>query len=94
MVLMPGPYRHYKGGRYTVIGVAETHEHDGKFDVVYVSLTTATLVTRPLARDSRKQDSWLDDVMWPDGKMRGRFMPETSISPQELVACGFGALGR
>jgi hypothetical protein len=82
-------WRHYKGGRYVVLFVAETHEHNGEGDVVYVSLTTGNIVTRPLTRDSRKQDAWMDDVPWPDGVKRQRFLPETSLSPHELEACGF-----
>jgi hypothetical protein len=72
-----GVYRHYKGGRYVMIAIAETHEHNGNRDVVYISLTRGTTVTRPFYRDSRDQDSWLDDVEWPDGWMRSRFSPES-----------------
>ena len=71
-----GFWRHYKGGRYLVLGVAETHEHNGDLDVVYLSCTTGKMVTRPLRRDSRDQDSWTDEVMWPDGK-RLRFELES-----------------
>lgn len=72
-----GFWRHYKGGRYLVLGVAETHEHNGDLDVVYLSCTTGKLVTRPLRRDSRDQDSWADDVSWPDGQQRSRFIQES-----------------
>ncbi len=71
-----GPWRHWKGGRYMILGVAETHNHNGDLDVVYVSLTFGKLITRPLRRDSRDQDSWMDVVKWPDGIYRERFFQE------------------
>lgn len=72
----PGPYRHYKGGLYLVIGCAETHNHNGDIDVIYVSLMHGKLVTRPLRRDSRNEDSWLDIVAWPGGRTLERFSRE------------------
>lgn len=76
---------HYKGGRYVPLLVAQTHEHNGDMDVVYISLTHGSAVTRPLQQDSRKQDAWLDSVKWPDGKMRARFQPEQDFSQFELA---------
>jgi hypothetical protein len=76
MILQPGLYRHYKGGLYLVIGTAETHNHNGDVDIIYVSLAHGTLVTRPLRKDSRNEAAWLDSVMWPDGEMRERFVRE------------------
>ncbi len=74
---VPGDvYRHYKGGLYLCMFVAETHEHTGDRDVVYVSMTTGKVVTRPRHRDSRDQDSWTDFVTWPDGQHRTRFVRE------------------
>jgi hypothetical protein len=67
-------YRHYKGGKYVMLMIAETHEHNGDEDVVYLSLTTGKIVTRPYLRDSRGQDSWRDEVIWPDGIKRERFI--------------------
>ena len=75
---IPGPWRHYKGGRYLVIGIAETHAHNGDRDVVYVSLTHGKLVTRPLQRDSRDQDSWTDMIRWSDDIMRDRFVVDNT----------------
>jgi hypothetical protein len=72
--LMPGVYKHYKGGRYLLICEAETHEHNGDIDVVYLSLEYGAYRTRPRRRDLRNQDSWDDVVMWPDGVERLRFM--------------------
>jgi hypothetical protein len=70
-------YRHHKGGRYLLLLVAETHEHNGDLDAVYVCLSTGKAVTRPFEQDSRKQDSWQDVVPWPDGNDRARFVKET-----------------
>jgi hypothetical protein len=75
-VIVGFKYRHYKGGLYLPVAVAETHNHNGDLDVVYLSLTHGKYVTRPLRRDSRKEDSWLDSVEWPDGCWRMRFCPE------------------
>lgn len=68
-----GLYRHYKGGLYAALAVAETHEHNGDMDVVYAPLKNWRPVTRPLRCDSRSQDSWTDEVVWPDGQRRARF---------------------
>lgn len=79
---------HYKGGRYLMVGEAETHEHNGEIDVVYISLTHGKMVTRPLRRTpQRDQDSWLDVVEWPDGQKRHRFMAAGALMPHELKAC-------
>ena len=72
-----GIYRHYKGGRYLVVAVAENHEHNGDRDVVYISLLKGKYNTRPLQQDSRAQDSWTDEVVWPDGTTRERFVEES-----------------
>jgi hypothetical protein len=82
-MLQPGKYVHYKGGVYLVLVVAETHEHNGDLDVVYVSLKHGTCCTRPLRSDSRRQDSWLDMVEWPDGQFRDRFMPIEALTQLE-----------
>src|SRR5277367_5310413 len=69
-------YLHYKGGRYVLLFVAETHHHNGDLDAVYVSMTTGKIVTRPYNRDSRNDDSWTDAIAWPDGVLRQRFILE------------------
>ena len=69
-------YRHYKGGKYLILTVAETHFHDGSKDVVYISLKKGKAVTRPLRQDRRKEDAWMDIVEWPDGHHRPRFVLE------------------
>lgn len=65
---MPGCiYWHYKGGKYVVVGLATTHNHvEDELDVIYVSLTHGTLVTRPPYKDARDQDAWTDQFMWCD----------------------------
>ena len=76
---IPGSiFRHYKGGRYIVTAVAESHNHNGALDVIYISLKLGKYRTRPLFRDSRKEDAWTDKVMWPDGISRNRFIPDDS----------------
>ena len=73
----PGLYRHFKGGLYQVLFSAQTHNHNGDVDVVYYSLTHRTWCTRPLRRDSRDEDSWLDWIQWPGGSLGvSRFVPE------------------
>lgn len=81
------PFIHHKGGHYLMVGIAETHEHNGDKDVVYISLKYGKMVTRPLRRDSRNQDSWEDIVDWPDGKRRQRFEPADLLSPTDLKDC-------
>ena len=82
-------YRHYKGGRYLVVCVAETHNHNEDRDVVYIVLQYGKYCTRPLRRDSRQEDSWTDDVRWPDGRTRKRFVPEGNFEAPVLRAlCG------
>jgi len=70
-------YRHYKGGLYVPVSLAERHTHNGDLDVVYISLTHGKHCTRPYARDSRGEDAWTDIVLWRDGENRLRFSPET-----------------
>jgi hypothetical protein len=82
MNIVSGPYRHYKGGVYLLLCVAETHQHNGDWDTVYWSLEFKAWRTRPFVTDSRRQDAWCDLVTWPDGKMRDRFCPES----EELAA--------
>ena len=79
-------HRHYKGGRYLVTDVAETYNHNGDLDVVYVVLSTGKTCTRPVKQDSRKEDAWTDEVRWPDGRTRKRFVPEGSFEAPVLRA--------
>lgn len=84
--LTPGRYLHFKGGVYLLLMLAEHHEHNGDYDVIYVPLSTVhgKPVTRPARPDSRNQKSWTDMVEWPDGRPRYRFVPEESLTIDEL----------
>jgi hypothetical protein len=99
-IVQTGFWRHYKGGIYFVLSVAETHHHIGDFDVVYYSMQHGDAlggprrpVTRPLRRDSRNQDSWLDEVEWPDGVKRTRFVPIDEPTTAVPVAASEGGSG-
>lgn len=67
---MTGIYRHHKGGVYAVLSIC-TNTTNGQGDakmVFYCSLTTHQLFVREISQ-------FHEDVKWPDGKMRARFMP-------------------
>ena len=62
-------YKHYKGGLYTVLFVAEetTNERKGSNGgVVYVSHTYGKIKYRDL-------DEFTEEIEWPDGVKRSRF---------------------
>lgn len=77
-------YVHYKGGTYTALFTAYTHNHNGDIDVVYVSHTTGDINTRCIVRDSRNEDAWTELVDWPDNKKRARFTHVSGFQPSEL----------
>lgn len=60
----PGLYRHYKGGLYRLILVADHHEHDGRRVVVYRSLAKGTINARQVDRVdlNDREDCWNDSV--------------------------------
>jgi hypothetical protein len=64
-------YKHYKGGRYLVLHNTEesTNARQGELGVVYVSLTYGKIKHRDLAE-------FTEEVEWPDGKKRPRFILE------------------
>lgn len=82
-----GIYRHYKGGLYQALGIAELSDNGylqslakekqyldrptGKLMVVYISLD-ATLAG-PRMR-VRSYDEWSQMIQWPDGAVRPRFL--------------------
>jgi hypothetical protein len=67
-VVPPGPYRHYKGGRYEVIGIARHSETEEEY-VVYRALYGAGgLWIRP-------KTMFLETVV-VDGVEQARFAPE------------------
>ena len=62
------PYRHYKGGTYTLLWVAANSEERTQRMAVYFSHETRHVWVRP----------WLmfnEPVVWPDGVLRARFTP-------------------
>lgn len=64
-------YKHYKGGLYTVLFVAEetTNARKGSNGgVVYVSHTYGKIKYRDL-------DEFTEEIKWPDGVTRQRFVP-------------------
>jgi hypothetical protein len=65
-----GLHSHYKGGLYVALLLSMNSNNNAAPDpeVVYVSLTTGQVHNRSLVE-------WEEDVEWPDGKIRSRFMP-------------------
>ena len=70
-ILLGRIYKHYKGGRYLVLNLSEesTNDRIGEQGVIYVSLTYGKIKHRKLAE-------FIEDVGWPDGKRRPRFVLE------------------
>jgi len=80
LILDPGVYEHYKGGKYTVLFNAHDstngrldaeefttpEDHPDRHMVVYVSHTTGRI-------NVREQGEFLEFVTWPDGVKRPRF---------------------
>lgn len=69
--LKTGLWRHYKGGLYTVVGVA-THHESRKPWVLYVSLTYGGLNTRPADPEPGEPDGFLDVLK--DGRPRFEYV--------------------
>lgn len=65
-----GPYRHYKGGHYSVLflSVNSNNDREGEAEVIYVSLTTGAVHNCSLRQ-------WQEAVQWPDGVRRARYVP-------------------
>lgn len=64
-----GNYGHFKGGRYRALLCGRNFEQPEQVVVVYVSLIYGTIWARPLPM-------WAEEVLWPDGQRRPRFVPE------------------
>lgn len=66
-------YQHFKGGRYVVVGEAidATNGMERRV-VVYRSVHESTLFVRSV-------DEFLQEVEWPDGIMRPRFIEAKSL---------------
>jgi hypothetical protein len=68
--------RHFKGGRYKVLQHAiDTETKDAV--IVYVSLTTGETFTRTAKK-------FCQEVEWPDGKMRTRFVDDSVFLQNDL----------
>ncbi len=67
-------YTHYKGGRYVPLhmSIESTNVRDGGVYVVYLSLTYGIVHHRPL-------EEFIEEIEWPDGITRPRFILEESI---------------
>ena len=67
--ISPGMYRHYKGGKYLVLFVADdsTNKREGNKVVVYASLAHGTINCRDL-------NEFTEIVAWPDGGQKPRFI--------------------
>lgn len=66
--VLPGKYKHFKGGRYRVLGMAKHSETEEPL-VIYISLSSGDFFARPPAM-------WQEKVLWPDGEMKPRFVLE------------------
>lgn len=67
----PGPYRHYKGGLYTVAGTAR-HSETEEWLVIYRAEASGTWWVRPLSM-------WCETVLH-DGASVPRFVPVPPVA--------------
>ena len=67
-------YRHYRGGTYTLLYVAENSEDRSELLAVYVSHLTRKVLVRPWAM-------FREDVVWQDGQRRPRFL-DVELAPE------------
>ena len=79
MMVIPGVYQHYKGGRYLVIGTARHHETGAKY-VIYTPLEphlggegVLEWNIRPEHGNFGDQDGWLNSVTDGEGREVPRF---------------------
>jgi hypothetical protein len=59
-----GIYKHYKGGYYQVLGIAEDSDNSRKYFVIYISLTG--IEQEGLRFRCRSLDSWNEPVELPE----------------------------
>lgn len=69
--VIPGIYRHFKGGRYKVAGEA-VHTETGERLVIYSSLASNAIFARPLDDFC----SEVDKAKYPEAKQKLRFERE------------------
>lgn len=70
-------YRHYRGGFYTLLYVAENSEQRDQLMAVYVSHLRRKVLVRPW-------DMFNEVIPWPDGTRRPRFSPVTELSDADI----------
>lgn len=82
--MKPGIYRHYKGKLYEVHGLAVRSGHEeedppsrGSLVVVYTPMYNREGGAAPLLT-WRTLEEWKEEVQWPDGQRRARFVRESS----------------
>ena len=68
---MTGVWEHYRGGHYTLIGVARYHDTDWPM-VLYVSHGHGGLSVRPAIGHALDRDGWVNSL--PDGSERFRYV--------------------
>ncbi|MDP3954668.1 MAG: DUF1653 domain-containing protein [bacterium] len=78
LILPNEVYKHYKGGLYTVLMLADesTNKLVGRKVVVYISHTYGKIKVRDLNEFNQK-------IKWPDGKVRPRFILRKDHEPSK-----------
>lgn len=80
--IVPGLYRHFKGGMYRVLGIVQ-HSETEELLVMYESLRNGTFWVRPLQMFA----SPVDRVKYPDVRQEWRFeLVEERKGIAELLA--------
>ena len=72
--MTPGLYRHAKGGLYRLLGLG-THSETHEPMAIYQDANTEALWARPALM-------WSEEVTWPDGQRRPRFVPEGTVQKE------------
>jgi len=66
-MLIPGIYKHFKGGLYRLLFTVKNADDVSKDLVIYMSLETGEIWARSV-------EGWEHLVMWPDGRKCRRFI--------------------
>lgn len=67
LITRMGSYRHYKGGTFTLLYIAENSNQRDQQMAVYVSHLRRKVLVRPWS-------DWTEQVVWPDGVTRDRYV--------------------
>lgn len=70
-IVVGGIYEHYKGGKYTVVGLARHHE-SRSWSVLYVSHMTGAMNHRPLVGNEGDPDGWFTPIPLAQLSQRGQ----------------------